>query len=123
MYYMILGFGILILLSGLLILINPNVVFNLLRNNLESLSLYAIAITVRLVLGIVLIAYATVSKFPIIFQILGWLSIIAAVFLGAMGRPRFQQVLLWVTGIKPVYARFTGILAMLFGGFLIYAIV
>lgn len=123
MYYMILGFGILILLSGLLILINPNVVFHLLRDNLESLSLYAIAITVRLVLGIVLIAYATVSKFPIIFQILGWLLIIAAVFLGVMGRSRFQQVLIWVTGIKPVYARFTGILAMLFGGFLIYAIV
>ena len=123
MNYIILCLGIFILLTGFIILINPKIVFNLFRNNLESLGLYAIAIVARVILGIALIAYATQSEFPIVFQILGWLSIIAAAFLGAVGRSRFQQLLMWVTGIRLVYARSGGILAILFGGFLIYAVV
>jgi len=55
MTLLIVVFGALTLLAGIVIVINPEVIFGFLRNNVEKLSLHILAVVVRLVLGALLI--------------------------------------------------------------------
>ena len=120
---LIIIFGTLTLLAGVIILINPEIIFGYLRRNLDKLAIHIIAVVVRLIIGALLINQSGLSRFPIIIEILGWLSIVAALSLAAMGRHNFHRLILWaLTFLKP-YGRVGGIFAGAFGGFLIYAFV
>ncbi|MBT8351653.1 MAG: hypothetical protein KJO26_10535 [Deltaproteobacteria bacterium] len=123
MNYFILLFGAATIIAGIIILINPDSIFELLRRNLESLSLHILAVVVRIIIGIALIVYAAESKYPTAIQILGWLSIFAAFTIGIMGRQNFKKLMYWALNLKPFMGRIGGIIAILFGGFLIHAVI
>jgi len=55
MTVLIIIFGALTLLAGIVILINPEVIFDFLRNNLDKLVLHILAVVIRLVIGALLI--------------------------------------------------------------------
>jgi len=112
-----------IFLAGILIIINPETVFGLLRNNLEKVSLQVIAVSIRFGIGILLIQYADESKYPVTIEILGWLSIVAAVTIGVIGRRHFRNLMNWAYSLLIPYGRIGGAFAIAFGGFLIYAFV
>jgi hypothetical protein len=117
---LIIIFGALTLLAGMIILINPEVIFGYLRNNIDTLAIHIIAVVVRLIIGVLLLNQSSLSKFPLVIEILGWLSIIAALSLAVMGRHNFHRLMSWaLTFLKP-YGRVAGIFATVFGGFLIY---
>jgi hypothetical protein len=123
MTLLIILFGALTLLAGIIIVINPEVIFGFLRNNLDRPGLHILAVVVRLVLGVLLIYQSTVSKFPFVIEIIGWISIVAAVFLAVMGRRNFKRFMSWaLSQLKPI-GRVGGILAVAFGAFLIYAFI
>ena len=123
MTVLIIIFGALILLAGVVILINPEVILGYLRGNLDKLVIHILAVVVRLVIGVLLINQSGLSKFPLVIEILGWLSIVAALSLAAMGRHNFYRLMSWaLTFLKP-YSRVGGVFAAAFGGFLIYAFV
>jgi hypothetical protein len=90
MTVVIITFGALTLLAGMIIVINPKVIFGFLRNNLDNLVLHILAVVVRLVLGVLLIYQSSISKFPFVIEIIGWLSIVAAIFFTVMGRCNFN---------------------------------
>ncbi len=116
-------FGALILLAGVIIVINPEVIFGYLRRNLEKPALHIAAVVVRLVIGALLILQSDLSKYPLIVEILGWLSIVAALSLALMGRQNFLRLMSWaLTFLKP-FGRVGGVLAAAFGGFLVHAFV
>ena len=117
----ILFFGLMIFLAGSIILVNPEIVFGLLRNKLEKISLQFFAVGVRAVIGILLIQYAGESKYPIAIELLGWLSIAAAVTLAVIGRQRFLRLMSWALSVSKKYGRVGGFIAMAFGGFLVHA--
>jgi len=120
---LIIIFGVLTLLAGVVILINPEVIFGYLRSNIDKLGIHVIAVVIRLTIGVLLINQSSLSKFPLVIEILGWLSIIAALSLAVMGRHNFHRLMSWaLTFLKP-YGRFGGIFATAFGGFIIYAFV
>lgn len=74
-------------------------------------------------LGIFLILQSSMSKYPTIIEIIGWLSLIAAICLLLIGRNNFQKLMIWViTKIKP-YGRTSGLLSTAFGVFLVYAFI
>ncbi len=123
MIYIILLFGIMIAILGAMIIIKPDSIYNLIRNNSESISIHIIAVVVRLILGIALITYADSSKYPLALKIIGWLSISAAIILGAIGRTRFKGLLAWALSFTSSFGRVGGVLTLLFGSFLIYAVV
>lgn len=123
MNYIILLFGFLILLSGALILVRPETIFGLIRSNSESLGLHILAVVVRLILGIALITYAAESKFPFFLQLIGWLSLTAAIILGVIGRSRFKGLIEWALRLSSSLGHFAGLLAVLIGALLIYAVV
>ena len=110
-------------MAGIVIVINPDGIFGFLRNNLDKLVLHIIAVVVRLVIGVLLIYQANVSKFPFVIEIIGWLSIVAAIFLAVMGRRNFNRLMSWALSLSKPFGRVGGILAVAFGAFLIYAFV
>lgn len=122
MSYVILLFGFLVLLLGIVILVKPDSVLSLFRKNSESNGLYDLAVIARLILGITLLIYADQSKYPLALQILGWLSVTAAIILLAIGRSRFKKLITWVLDLALTFMRIAGLFAILLGGFLIYAV-
>jgi len=122
MNYIIILFGIATIVAGIIIVINPATVFGLLRRKLESLGLHILAVVVRIILGAALIICAAESKYPTAILILGWISIVAAAVLGIMGRTKFKRLMSWALNVAPSFGRLGGLLAILFGGFLIHAV-
>jgi len=121
MNYIIILFGTATIVAGIIILINPETVFGLMRRKSESLGLHILAVVVRIILGVALIVYATESKYPTAISILGWISIVAASVLGIMGQANFRRLMSWALSLAPPFGRIGGLLAILFGGFLIHA--
>ncbi len=79
-------FGVLTLLAGIIIIINPEIIFGFLKGHLENLGLQILAIVARLVLGALLIYLSDASRFPLVIEMIGWLSIIAAISFAAIGQ-------------------------------------
>jgi len=108
----ILVFGSAILLAGALLLIYPGIIFAFLRSNIENSAIHVIAILVRFVIGILLIIQSSLSKFPIIIELLGFTLVVAAFLLAVIGRTRFRKLMTWVIfNLKP-FDRMTGIIAI-----------
>ncbi|MBT2972078.1 MAG: hypothetical protein B6D72_12610 [gamma proteobacterium symbiont of Ctena orbiculata] len=123
MTYLIIIFGLLIVAAGLVILIKPEALFGLLRDNSDTLFLHIVAVAVRLILGILLVSESEASRYPVIIEILGWLSMIAAVVLAVIGRNNFKRLMSWALSLFKPYGRVGGALASLFGAFIVYAFV
>ena len=123
MTVVIIIFGVLVLLAGIVIVINPDVIFGFLRKHLDKLELYVLAIVIRLVLGGLLIYQSNISKFPLIIEILGWLSIVGAIVLAIIGRRNFKRMWSWVLSFGKAFYWISGVFASAFGAFLIYAFV
>ena len=123
MNYIIILFGAATIVAGIIIVINPESVFGLMRKKLESLGLHIFAVVVRIIIGVVLIMCAAESKYPTAILILGWISIAAASILGVMGRTNFRRLMSWALSLKPTFGRIGGFIAILFGGFLVHAVV
>ena len=111
------------IIAGILIVINPETVFGLLRRKLDSLGLHFLAVVVRIIIGVALVVTAANSRYPMAILILGWMSILAATVFGMMGRTRFKRLMSWALGLAPSFGRIGGVLAILFGSFLIHAVV
>ena len=123
MTVLIILFGALILLAGVVIIINPEVIFGYLRSNPEKPALHILAVVVRLAIGALLISQSALSKYPLVTLILGWLSVVAAFSLAAIGRHNFHRLMFWVLTVLKPFGRVGGLLGAAFGGFLIYAFV
>ena len=123
MNYIILLSGAAILVSGIIITINPEPIFGLMRRKSDALSFHILAVVVRIILGVLLIYYAPETKYPTVILILGWLSIAAAIALSVIGRTNFIRLISWALGFSNPFGRIGGLFAILFGGFLIHAVV
>jgi hypothetical protein len=123
MTILIIIFGALTLLAGIVIVINPETIFGFLRKNLDKVELHILAVVVRIVLGVLLIYQSRISEFPLVIEIIGWLSIVAAVFLAVMGRRNFKRLMSWALSLAKPIGRVGGVIAMAFGAFLIYAFI
>lgn len=123
MTILVILFAVLTLAAGLVISINPEYVFGFLRKHFERIELYILAIGVRLLLGVLLIYLSGVSRFPLAIEIIGWISIIAALVFLVIGRARFNKLMSWVLSLVKPLGRVGGVIAMAFGVFLVYAFV
>lgn len=123
MNYIIMLFGTATIVTGIIIVINPESVFGLMRRKLGSLGLHILAVVVRIIIGVALIMCAAESKYPTAILILGWISIVAASVLGIMGRSNFRRLMSWALSLKPSLGRIGGFIAILLGSFLIHAVV
>ncbi len=123
MIYIILLFGVLMSLGGAVLIIRPEFIFSILTKYGDSLSLQIFAVIVRILFGVALVIGASESKYPIVLQIFGWLLISAALVIGGIGRERFKKVVKWSVKLPTLIYRLASVLSILFGCFLIYAVV
>jgi hypothetical protein len=108
MNYVIILFSAATIVAGIIIVINPETVFGLIRKKSESLGMHILAVVVRIILGVALIMYSTESKYPTAILFLGWLSIVAASVLGIMGRTNFRRLMSWSLRFSQFFGRIGG---------------
>ncbi len=123
MTYIILLFGAFVSLGGAVLIVRPDYIFSIFTKYGDSLSLHFFAVIVRILFGVALVIGASESKYPIVLQIFGWLLISAALVIGGIGRERFKKVVKWSVKLPTLIYRFASVLSILFGCFLIYAVV
>ena len=123
MITVVIVFGVLITLAGLYMAARPAKFIDQIAALGDRIWVYAAAIGVRAVLGLVLIQQAASSKFPLVIEILGWISLAAAMILAALGHGRFTRLMFWIIGKARPIAPVGGLFAVLFGAFLVYAFV
>ncbi|WP_297760517.1 hypothetical protein [uncultured Muriicola sp.] len=114
-------FGILMLLLGISLLIKPEIIISWIENNMENTSLYITAIVVRLVFGILFIVAANESRYTGVIKFFGYLFILAAIILIFIGQENFKHFISSLIPEVVPFAPLSGLLAIAFGGFLIYA--
>lgn len=83
---------------------------------------YYVAAAVRVLLGVALIFAAPGSRFPVVFQFVGWLAIVAAVGLLIMGQDRLRKLVEWFDQLSDTVYRAWLVIAVIFGLFLVYGV-
>lgn len=116
-------FASLIMLAGVVLLVNPETIFGFLRNNIDSTAIHVIAVVTRLIVGTLLIAQSSLSRFPVGMEVLGWIFIVAGLSLAVIGRSNFRKLMSWVLTKFKAFGRLAGVIAIAFGGFLVYAFI
>lgn len=79
-----------------------------------------LAILFRLLLGAVLVVAADDTKFPVTFEIFGWLAVVASAGIPFAGRSRIGGMINWWEQRSANVVRLWVIVGLLFGSFLIY---
>ena len=115
-------FGVLICLAGLIILLAPDKFRNLI-NRFDGQPRYLFAIIIRIVIGAILLWEASNLKFPFAMQIIGGISILAAVVLLLVGQERMDRFIDWWIKQSEIVFRVASVLAFALGAFLIYVAV
>ena len=123
MQFIILFFGVLLVVAGLMLLLKPGSIIGFLGRNKDSTGIHVMAVVARLLLGGVLFVYSDQSGFPLTFKILGGITLVAAVVLAVMGRSNFRKLMAWAMGLADKIGRLAGIAAIALGGFLVYAVI
>ncbi|MFQ5459072.1 MAG: hypothetical protein ACE5FC_11570 [Myxococcota bacterium] len=111
--------GALVVLLGAAIFVNPPLMKRILMFYEQGSWLYS-ALVFRLLLGAVLITVADQCRFPRGVMALGILSLAAGVAGFLMGLDRLRALVHWSMGRSSAVVRAWSVLAIAFGGFLIY---
>ena len=83
-----------------------------------------VAVGLRLVLGVAMLASATSSRYPTAFTIVGWIAIVAAVAGLFLGRQRLKAITeWWLAKFTPLTMRAWLIVALAFAAFLAFGVV
>jgi hypothetical protein len=83
-----------------------------------KIALY-LSVTIRLIMGYLLIVAAPSSQHPPIFTFLGYFTIIAAIILIFIGRQKIGQLLVWLKTWPPIGVRAWLVFGIAFCGFII----
>ncbi|NAW86473.1 hypothetical protein [Photobacterium halotolerans] len=114
--------GVAVAFSGLVIAAEPRLILDFIDRHKKQLWLHCAAVAVRLLIGYLLIEYADSTDFPLVVAAIGWISIIAAIFLLILGRGNFKKLISWAVDLNDNQGRLAGIFAALFGAFMVYII-
>ena len=104
-------------------LVRPKPFIDYLRYYSITISMQVLAVAVRIILGLALILYADRSKFPLVLEIIGWLSVAAAITIAVIPHAHFERLISWILDRFQGYVWIGAIAATGFGVFLIYAVV
>ena len=119
--WVVIFFGIFIIIIGFVMLINPTKARNTLRKAGSTNFINYAEITLRLIPAIALILCSELSKFPLAFKILGWIMLITSLILYVVPRKIHHKFSMKSADIlEPFYFQLISPLAFLFGGLILY---
>ena len=122
MKWIVIFFGAFMVVAGIVLFIDDNIVLGYIESNRESSWLYFFAIVMRLIMGVALLKTASKSRHPLAFLVIGGIALAAALIFLVIGHEQFQHVMATLLPYFENTGKWTGIIALLFGVFLIYGI-
>lgn len=114
-------FGILIVLVGLVAVVRPTHLLRLARKVTVGTWLRYIAFLIRAPIGVILILVAPSTGFPLTIKVIGTLLIVSGVAVLLVGNAVIERLLNWALELGPSAIVVGGLVGILFGAFLIYA--
>lgn len=121
--YIVILFGIFLIGVGVLMLLRPAKAREYLRKAGSTNIINYSEITIRIIPAAGLVIYSEFSKFPEIFQVLGWFMIATSVVLYFVPRRIHHKYALWCANILiPKYVRVISPFSILFGCAIIYLV-
>ena len=125
MSYLIVLVGVLVTLGGLVILISPTTPQGVGRRFLQSGREY-LAVAIRMAFGVLFVVAAPYCRpeepwVGTTVRIVGLLTIVVAASLLVIGRRRLRAIIEWGLALPPSVLRIFAPIALILGGFLIYA--
>lgn len=122
--WFVIVFGIFIIASGFVMLFAPKKAREILRKAGSTNFINYTEITIRMIPAAALILASPLSKFPVAFNLFGWIMIATSFILYFVPRRLHHGYALKCADIlKPLYFQFMAPLAFLFGGVLIYGMI
>jgi len=119
--WIVICFGLFIILIGFLMLFYPKKARNTLRIAGSTNLINYAEITIRIIPAIGLILCSEISKFPYAFKIFGWIMLLTSIVLYFVPRKLHHKFSMKSADIlKPIYLRIISPLAFLLGGLIIY---
>ena len=119
----VLVFGIIVILATAWGILAPGKLMAFVASTMDRQWAIYVAVIVRLALGLALISVAPASRFPIVFQILGWIAIVAAVIIAAAGQERIRRFIAWwLERFSLAVVKLWLLFGMAFGGFIVYGV-
>ena len=112
--------GVLAATVGLMGLANPKSIVVLVER-WRGPTRFRLAVGVRLILGVILLAVAPSCRLPGLVQIIGVISIVAAMVILIAGQERLDSFIWWWLKRPPKIIRVSALFAFAFGILLIYA--
>jgi hypothetical protein len=118
----VLALGVIVIALSLWGMLEPDKLIKLVMGAVGKDWGIHVAVVARLILGAALVIAAPTSRFPLIFELLGWFAIFAAVVILLMGRGRLRRLVGWFDRLSPAFIRTWLLFGIAFGAFLVYAI-
>ena len=112
--------GVVIAVIGAIGVASPHRLIVLL-DRLQSPARFWLAVTTRAVFGAVFLAVAPDCRLPLVVQVVGVMSLVAALGMLAMGRERLDAFIGWWLSRSPTLFRLWATAAIAFGVLLVYA--
>ena len=112
----------LIVVIGLIGLAAPSVLLEFATSLLTPTALYVVA-AVRVAFGVLLVWIAPTSRMPTILRVIGAVIVVLGLLTPFLGVHRTHAMLASWSGLDPILMRAAPSLAVLFGLFIIYAVV
>lgn len=122
--YIVIAFAVFIISVGFLMLLTPQKAREILKKAGSTPLINYGELILRMIPAVGLILYATFSKFPQIFSLLGWFMLGTSVLLMLLPRKYHHAYALKSADLlTPARIRAIAPLSFIFGGFLLYAII
>jgi hypothetical protein len=121
MRFLTLLIGVFVLIVGLIGVTVPSALLKAADYATTSIGLYAAA-AFRIGMGIVLILVAPTTRAPKLIRALGAFAVAAGVITAFVGVDRARAILAWETAQGPILIRLSAVLALVFGGLIVFAV-
>jgi hypothetical protein len=122
MRVVVLLFGLALTGFGVAGLVRPRKLMQSVATTWQTSRGLYLAMGLRILLGVALLATGPGSRFPQVLWALGILSLAAALGLPVLGLSRFQRFVQWWAARPEGVIRAWSVFAAAFGGFLLYAV-
>ncbi len=119
----VLALGVIVCALSVWGMVAPDKLWKLVNGAMEKNWGIYVAVVARLLLGAALIFVAPESRFPLVFEILGWFAIVAAVIMLFAGRVRLRRFVAWFEQSSQAMIRVWLLFGFAFGAFLVYGVV
>ncbi|NNE03051.1 MAG: hypothetical protein HKN52_07785 [Eudoraea sp.] len=121
--YIIILFGLFLITVGFLMLLAPKKAREIIKKAGSTPLINFGELTIRMIPAIAMIAYASLSKYPEFFKLLGWFMVITSVLLLLIPRKYHHSYALWCASfLTPIYIRSIAPFSFLFGYFMLYSV-